>query len=431
MKILWFTNILLPATAKAMGLPETPLGGWMSALLQALRQTAPDLEFLILCMQQRQQPNFRVKVEGVNYVTFGDFRQTVFAGGVPAELEAEVRQFVQEFNPDVIHVHGTENYFARLSPEALCNKPVLVSLQGIINGCTPYFNGGLAPDELAPFRTLRNRVFHDGVFEIQRRWRQERSVQERVSLACHKHYAGRTNWDRAWLNVLNPRANYYHVDRVIRPEFYNIQRDPTAIRRHSIYCSAAASYPLKGLHWLLRAAAFLKSRYPGIQIRIASSQRILSPPRGFVEWFKDCDYPCYLRHLIRELGITDNVVALPALSACQVVDELRGAHVFCLPSLCENSSNSLCEAMLVGTPSVATYAGGISSILKNREEGILCPIADPAALAAAITELFENDALADRYAAAARESAVTRHESTRIAKQEIEIYQLIRNTKGS
>jgi L-malate glycosyltransferase len=422
MRILWFTNILLPPAAKAMNQGVVSTGGWMLAELQALRKFAPAVEFVVLTTSKEHG---RVVVDNVTYVTFGDPARTIFAGAVPAALATRVQQLIREFDPDLIHIHGTEDFYARLDPKILCDKPVLVSLQGIINGLSPHYNGNLTPGELAPFRTLRNTLFRDGVFEHQQKWLSSRSEQERLSLTRHRHYNGRTAFDRAWLRAFNPRANYYHLDRAMREEFFAVQRDPLAIRRHSVYCSAAAGYPLKGLHWLLRAAAILKPKFPDIQIRVANAQRTLAAPKGLLARLKDSDYPAYLRDLIRELDLGDNVVALPRIQAAEVAEELRQAHVFCLPSLCENSPNSLGEAMLAGTPSVAFHVGGVPSMLQHDREGLLCPAADPAALADAIGRLFADDKLAGELAANARRRAQHRHDPQRVATEAYKIYETV------
>lgn len=422
MRILWFTNILLPPAAKAMKQSFSATGGWMLAELQAVKEYAPETEFVVLTTNKQHG---RVAVDDVVYATFGDPARTIFDDYVPAALATEVQQLIREIDPDLIHIHGTEDFYARLNMESFCHKPVLVSLQGIINGLSPHYNGNLTPGELTPFRTLRNAVFRDSVFEHQQKWLSARSAQERVSLTRHRHYNGRTAFDKAWLRAFNPNAHYYHLDRAMRSEFFTIKRDSLAIRRHSVYCSAAAGYPLKGLHWLLRAAAILKPKYPDIQIRVANARKPLAVPKGLFTRLKDSDYPAYLRHLIRELDLQDNVIALPKIFAPQVTEELQRAHVFCLPSLCENSPNSLGEAMLAGTPSVAAYVGGVPSMLQHDRDGLLCPPADPAALADAIGKLFSNDKLAGELAANARRTAEVRHDPRRIATEAYKIYEAV------
>ena len=114
--------------------------------------------------------------------------------------------------------------------------------------------------------------------------------------------------------------------------------------------------------------------------------------------------------MISSLGIEQHRVVLPYLSAEQVVEELERAELMVLPSLCENSPNALGEAMLVGTPIVSTYAGGIPSIIKNGEEGTLVQSSDPAALADGIRDAFLNPNNAAVMAEKAKKTAFARHD---------------------
>ena len=102
--------------------------------------------------------------------------------------------------------------------------------------------------------------------------------------------------------------------------------------------------------------------------------------------------------------------------------QLESADLFCLPSACENSPNSLGEAMLTGTPCVATFVGGVPSVLDNGKEGILVPSNDPAMMASAIDRLFMDGALARGFANEAYQSAVVRYSPTRVVTQLFNAY---------
>jgi glycosyltransferase involved in cell wall biosynthesis len=60
------------------------------------------------------------------------------------------------------------------------------------------------------------------------------------------------------------------------------------------------------------------------------------------------------------------------------------------------------QAMMLGVPVVATAIGGIPEAIDNRETGILVPVADTVAMAAAVAELIADDNLRRRITAAAR-----------------------------
>ena len=85
-----------------------------------------------------------------------------------------------------------------------------------------------------------------------------------------------------------------------------------------------------------------------------------------------------------------NVTLLGFIPATEVKNELLKADIYVLPSIIDNSPNSLCEAQLIGCPVVATYVGGVPQIVKNGETGVLYPYNEPHTLAFTLLELYEH-----------------------------------------
>lgn len=198
----------------------------------------------------------------------------------------------------------------------------------------------------------------------------------------------------------------------------------SAIRRRTIYCGNAASYPLKGGHIALQAIAALKQTYPDVQLRIANAAA-LSPRISLKTRMQLGYYALCLRRLIKNLGLQENIVALPTLSAQEVRSELDHAELFVLPSFCENSPNSLGEAMMAGCPSIASDVGGVSSMIDNGNTGRLIPPGDPAILAKAIRDWFEDPIAASKCAEAARSVAMKRHDRASNAVALLSVYRKI------
>lgn len=69
------------------------------------------------------------------------------------------------------------------------------------------------------------------------------------------------------------------------------------------------------------------------------------------------------------------------------------AAVFCLPTLGDCLPMVLSEAGAVGLPLVSTDVGAISEIVRDGETGLLVPVNDAAALAAALRQLADDPAL--------------------------------------
>lgn len=422
MRIMWITSRLLPDACRAVGYPEQVVGGWMQSQLDALQRRYGNAhEYLVLASDARP---CEVQLGNVRHRSFGD-GTTTYGDCVPTDVEDEALLVVKKFHPDVIHVHGTEFFYGRMCKRVYGDIPVVVSLQGILHGYAPFVTGAIGPKEV--FRdqfNLRRVVYGRTIFKEQAFWQRRRIPQEELIFKAHRHFMGRTNWDQAWTNALNPTAAYHHVNETLRQEFYEKARhDRAVIRSHSVYCSAAAGYPLKGAHFLLRAVSFLKGKYPDISVRICAAERLTVSKRTWLEVLKTDQYTTYLRRLIREYGLENHVVGLPRLSAAEVADELSLAEVFVLPSLCENSPNSLGEAQLIGTPAIATFVGGIPSVLHDGIDGRLVPSGDPAALANMIDWYFAHPKEADAYARLAQRHALDRHDPMRNAEATMRTYE--------
>ena len=118
----------------------------------------------------------------------------------------------------------------------------------------------------------------------------------------------------------------------------------------------------------------------------------------------------------REPGITwlGHVNDIPALWA--------RAHIAVLPSRREGLPKSLLEAAACGRPLVATDVPGCREIVRSEETGLLVPVDDAPALAAAIGKLVASPDLRARYGAAARHLVVEKFAAEAIGRQTVDLY---------
>jgi len=114
---------------------------------------------------------------------------------------------------------------------------------------------------------------------------------------------------------------------------------------------------------------------------------------------------------------------LPNLSACGVLDHaamldaMRAADIFALPSFGEGFPNSLVEAMALGLPSVATPVGAVPEIIDEGVNGRMIPLGDANALAAAIAELASDRAGRLAMGKQAQETVAERYSESRIVER--------------
>ncbi len=82
---------------------------------------------------------------------------------------------------------------------------------------------------------------------------------------------------------------------------------------------------------------------------------------------------------------------------------VKAADVFVLNSSYEGLSHALIEAMMLGTPIVATSVGGNRELIEDGTTGLLIPSGDEEALYAALRQVEQNPVAAQERAAAAQE----------------------------
>jgi glycosyltransferase involved in cell wall biosynthesis len=145
--------------------------------------------------------------------------------------------------------------------------------------------------------------------------------------------------------------------------------------------------PQKGLDVLVAAVTWWRDRDPRPLTVIAGAGPMAGPLREQAIRAAGGD--------VRLLGARDDVPAL-----------LAAADVVVVPSRWEARALIVQEAMLAGRPIVATRVGGVPE-LTGGDGAVLVEPDDPAALAAAVTAVLDDPALAARLGGAARARAAS------------------------
>jgi len=100
-----------------------------------------------------------------------------------------------------------------------------------------------------------------------------------------------------------------------------------------------------------------------------------------------------LQTLAQSLGVADRVKFLGWRTDRGAL--LKAAAICVLPSSYEPFGTVTLDAWRAGTPMVACASAGPAAAITSGQNGLLTPIGDPIALAAAITAILENPALRD------------------------------------
>lgn len=97
--------------------------------------------------------------------------------------------------------------------------------------------------------------------------------------------------------------------------------------------------------------------------------------------------------------VASPVELLGKIPAAEVIAQIRRASVVVLPSLFDEFSRALVEALVLGRPVITTETIGAATFVRSSDAGIIVPPGDPAALARAIEQVLRD---ATRFAEKAR-----------------------------
>jgi phosphatidylinositol alpha-mannosyltransferase len=164
--------------------------------------------------------------------------------------------------------------------------------------------------------------------------------------------------------------------------------------------------PRKGMAVLLGALPALVEKFPDLEVLIVG--------RG--------DEP-ELRSTAGKLA--GHLRFLGQVDDAEKASALRSADVYCAPNTGgESFGIVLAEAMAAGAAVVASDLDAFRRVLRDGQAGRLVPVDDHAALAAALIEVLDDDALRASYVAAGRE-AVRRYDWSVVAGQIIRVYETV------
>lgn len=411
MKILWLGSIMLPRIAEAEHCEAAVHNGWLIQLADMVSSRS-DTELLYLFPGDRER---RGQCGALAYV------------GLPEKLrrrneEAYIRQLVtilQEEKPDVMHIWGTEfghsHPFMQAAVRAGMQARVVVSIQGLLSVYAKDYTAFL-PQTVVNSHTLNSLV--RGNIRSGQRCFERGGLREVALLQRAHHVIGRTDWDRAAVWAINPSAEYHHNYETLREPFYSGVWCYEHCEKYSIFCSQS-HYPIKGLHLMLQALALVKREYPDVVLYVGGQDVMRMP------FWRITPYRRHLRQMIEKLELQENIKFTGFLTAEQMKERYLHSNVFVSASSIENSSNSIGEAMLLGTPVVSSCVGGILSLMEHGKEGLLYPASEVNMLAHHICTLFANPDYASRLSVAARRRAAKTHDGAANAAQLIRIYQEI------
>ncbi len=383
MRVLWVCNRCLPVVAAELNMDAGNKEGWLAGLSERiLEEKNGELTLGVCFPAKKEMEHWKGEFALQAYAFYEDTSKPEL---YDENLEVRMREIVEDFKPDMVHIFGTE-FPHTLAMVKAFDRPdrTLIGIQGICTLLADAYLIGL-PDQIAKRSTLRDMIKSDSILEQQKKF-YKRGMFEQKSLSLTGNVTGRTDLDKAYSQKCNSRVKYFFMNETLRSNFYQGSWSSKNCEKHTIFVSQG-DYPIKGLHFMLQALPAVLDEYPDAKIYVAGN--CITGDEGLRKKIKIASYGKYLKELMEQAGIQDKVVFLGNLNAEEMKEQFLKCNVFVSCSTMENSPNSVGEAMLLGVPVVASKVGGVTSILTDMEEGILYEATNIKELSHAVLKIFD------------------------------------------
>lgn len=164
--------------------------------------------------------------------------------------------------------------------------------------------------------------------------------------------------------------------------------------------------PRKGIRFLIRALALLKSDYPEVQVVVAGDGMERES----------------LAQLARDLGVADRVHMIGWIPNARLPGYFRSSIFSVVPSLEEGFGIPAAEAMGCEIPVIASDAGGLPEVIDDGITGLVVKKGDSEALASAMRQLLDDENLRKEIGRAGRRKALTEFDWLITARSMEEMY---------
>ena len=404
LKVLWFTNTPSLYKNEKVGYNG---GGWISALEQIVSN---EINIKLAVSFFHSDDCFKIKKKETVYYPISLYKSKLskvmhnlfYHKYDKIEIDYYLR-VVKDFQPDVIHVFGTEKSFGLIT--RFTNIPVVIHLQGILN---PYLNAYFAPGSNTSQIVINNLLRPKIVFGVLKSLSFFKyNAKREIEILTNSHYfMGRTDWDKNISKLYSPNSIYFYCSEVLREIFYE-----------------SPSYKFLNKNKVILVSTISKTSYKGFDL-ILKTAKLLKELTNFIfEWkvFGINEYKDW--ELILGINANDvNVKLMGVVYSSELVKNLLDADIYIHTSYIDNSPNSVCEAQLIGIPIISTDVGGISSLISDGISGYLVPSNDPFTLVSKILEISNNPETAQIVGKQGKIVASERHNKETIKKDLFNCY---------
>lgn len=385
MRILWVTNVPFAYHNEMLGRPNGAVGGgsWLYAAYDAVRKnTSIELHVVTSCpverhMKQQFENSWFHILPGGNMKTYDH---------TSSRNRQMCEQLRAEISPDIVVIWGTESKLAYLISEVFRSMPILVYMQGVIQSIYQRYYDGVP--FLCRYRTLRDIVNLFDKHAQYQNFRAQTKLEQKI-LHNAKAVIVENDWCEDMCKMINPDLVFFRNKLPIRADYFNYDWNIDNIERHTIFANAGG-YSIKGHHILYQALVIVKKIYPDVKVYIPGNNYL----KAYGDFKHRTGYFRWLQQIVDRHQLAENIEFTGVLTPAQMARYIQRCNVYVMPSVCENHSASLIEALIVGAPSVASLVGGVGTLIENKKNGIIYNSVDYMSLAGNIVRIFSDERLA-------------------------------------
>lgn len=407
LKILWLSNKILTENDLAGS------GGWLFTMAEGLVNSG---EVSLCNISTGNVKEVQQKTNGIVQQWIIPVTKEQVIKGMPSQKTINVIiKIVEEFDPDLVHVWGTESFWGILTGKGLINRISLLEIQGLKFTIAKYYNGNLSFwDQISciGFKEIFKRTT---VFKNKRKFKEWGEVEKEI-IFNHKFISTQSRWVKAQIHAINSTAKTFESKIILRSSFYEGDKWEYNENRIVIFSSAYPA-PFKGLHIAVKAIALLKEKFPNIILEIIGDLKATG--------FKKDGYLSWVFNEIKRLNIESNIKWLGAFPANELVQKMIKCSAIVIPSFVESYCLTLDEAMVLGVPSVVSFTGGTSFLAKDEQSTLFFPPGDVAMCAYQLERLLSNKDLAKRISLESKKVSTSRGNKKKMVECQLEVYQQV------
>ncbi len=296
-------------------------------------------------------------------------------------LVDKIKSLVNDIKPDIVHAHGTEYAYGYATTKV--KQKSVVSIQGIIN-------------------------------EIRKNKYDFQKFIERKTFKKQNNYGCRTNWDKKIVLKYNPKANIYYLPEAINPIFFKTKWEYN--ENHEI-TFVGGMLERKGVDILIDAfTEVCKFGKYDVKLNLIGNG--------------NDDYISLLKQSLIKNKVEKKVIFHGFRDSGYIKDILLRSNLFILPTLMDNSPNSLIESQALGVPSAASNIGGIPSLIEHGYNGFLFKANDRNAIKECIINALSSKDELTAISNNSRKVAFERNYPLKVAQTTLDVYRNIINANN-